>query len=88
MKNVIFALSALAILAGCDDQQKVSLVCNGADAYGIAPDGNLGPWVMTKSGPMIGDIRGKVTGQPIPCEEAEKLLDVEAEAWHSESKKS
>lgn len=88
MKNVIFPLLALAFLAGCDDQQKVSLLCNGTDAYGITPEGQLGPWVMTKSGPMIGDIRGKATGEPIPCAEAEKLLGIQAEAWKPEDKKS
>ncbi|MPQ69501.1 hypothetical protein [Pseudomonas sp. MWU12-2323] len=88
MKNIIFAMAALAILTGCEREQKVSLVCNGVEAYGITPFGTLGPWVMTKTGPMIGDIAGKATGQPIPCKEAEKLLGVEAEAWHSESKKS
>ncbi|RBB97324.1 hypothetical protein C3E97_028090 [Pseudomonas sp. MWU12-2115] len=88
MKNVIFALAALASLAGCDDQPEFLLLCNGTDAYGITFDGQFGPWVMTKSGPMIGDIRGKATGEPIPCAEAEQLLGVEAEAWKPEDKKS
>jgi hypothetical protein len=88
MKYVIFALATLAFLAGCDDQQKASLLCNGTDAYGITSEGQLGPWVMTIRGPMIGDIRGKATGEAIPCSEAEKLLGVEAEAWNPEDKQS
>lgn len=88
MKNNIFALVALAFLGGCDGQQKLSLLCNGTDAYGITSEGQLGPWVMTKTGPMIGDLRGESTGVPIPCAEAEKLLGVKAEAWKPEDKKS
>ncbi|HCF0591754.1 hypothetical protein [Pseudomonas aeruginosa] len=84
MKNVIFALITLAALAGCDSSEespRVSLLCNETGAYGIHPDGFPGPWVMTKSGPMIADPAGKITGEPIPCSEAEKILNVEAKSW-------
>ncbi|HBP4949266.1 hypothetical protein ACM73L_33350 [Pseudomonas aeruginosa] len=86
MKNTILVLVVLTILTGCDgsqDSPRVSLLCNGNDAYGITADGDVGPWVMTKSGPMIGDRAGKATGTPIPCGEVEKLLNVEAKSWPS-----
>lgn len=86
MKNTIFALVVMTILAGCDgsqDSPRVSLLCNGNDAYGITADGDFGPWVMTKSGPMIGDRAGKATGTPIPCGEVEKKLNVEAKSLPS-----
>lgn len=77
MKNVISALVALSMVAGCDAKHEVSLMCDDNDAYGYTSEGNLGPWLMTSSGPMIGDRTGKVTGQPIQCGEAKKLFNVE-----------
>jgi hypothetical protein len=59
------------------EQNKVSLMCQDNDAYGVTSDGNLGPWLMTSSGPMIGDRAGRVVGQPIQCAEAKKLLNVD-----------
>jgi hypothetical protein len=78
MNNVIRTLLVLSILAGCDAKQKVSLLCDDNKAYGYTSEGNLGPWLMTSSGPMIGDSAGKVTGQPIQCADAKKLFNVES----------
>jgi hypothetical protein len=79
----LLTLATFALLTGCEGGQDLSLVCKGSDAYGVTQFGTLGPWVMTKSGPMVGDIRGVAVGEPIPCQQAEKLLGLKAEAWPS-----
>ena len=59
----LLTLATFALLTGCEGGQDLSLVCKGSDAYGVTQFGTLGPWVMTKSGPMVGDIRGVAVGE-------------------------
>lgn len=81
-------LVALSSLIGCEERKfQPTLLCNGSDALGLTPEGWVGPWVMAKTGPVIADPAGRVTGPAIPCDEAERLLGVKARPWDSASQR-